>query len=150
MLFYKRSARWKHFKGHWTGPNECRMCNELRRKDRNSIYNRFLLKTYFHCLLSFTFVTLLIYWPLSPADFSVFWCQSCFVCSGLTYEIYSGYICLYACILRGLLEVLPCKYCTTLSIQVFCGNWMHYTHYSSAMKYRLGFKSTPSVNCIRD
>ncbi len=29
-------------------------------------------------------------WPLSPAASSVSWYQSCFVCSGLAYEIYSG------------------------------------------------------------
>ncbi len=42
-----------------------------------------------HCLLSFTFVTFLIIWPLSPTA-SVSWYWSCFVCSGLAYEIYSG------------------------------------------------------------
>ncbi len=30
-----------------------------------------------------------IHWPLSPISSSVSWCWSCFVCSGLTYEIYS-------------------------------------------------------------
>ncbi len=43
-----------------------------------------------HCLFSFTFVIFLILWPLSPAAYSVSWYQSCLVCSGLAYEIYSG------------------------------------------------------------
>ncbi len=43
-----------------------------------------------HCLLSFTFVTFLIVWPLSPAASSVSWYRSCLVWSGLAYEIYSG------------------------------------------------------------
>ncbi len=43
-----------------------------------------------HCLLSFTFVTFLILWPLSPAASSVFWYRSCLVWSGLAYGIYSG------------------------------------------------------------
>ncbi len=41
-------------------------------------------------LFSFTFVIFFIHWPLSPASSSVFWYWFCFVCSGLTYEIYSG------------------------------------------------------------
>ncbi len=43
-----------------------------------------------HCLLSFTFVTFLILWLLSPAASSVSWYRSCLVWSGLAYEIYSG------------------------------------------------------------
>ncbi len=73
------------FKGHWTVPNGCRLLRELKRRHRNSIFNRFLLKTSFYCLLSCTFVTLLIHWPLSRAAPSVSWCRSCFV----YYEIYS-------------------------------------------------------------
>ncbi len=38
---------------------------------RNSILNRFLLKTSFYCFLSLTFITFLIHWPLSPAASSV-------------------------------------------------------------------------------
>ncbi len=49
-----------------------------------------LIKTSFTGLLSFTFVIFLIHWHLSPAASIVSWCQSCFVCSRLTYEIYSG------------------------------------------------------------
>ncbi len=80
------------FKGHWAGPDGCRLVSELRRRHQNSILNRFLLKTSFHCLLSITFVAFSIHWPLSPspAASSVSWCWSCFVCSGLTYEIYIG------------------------------------------------------------
>ncbi len=76
------------FKGHWACPNGCRLLSELRRRHRNS---RFLLRpSSMHCLLSFTFVTFLILWPLSPAASSVFLYRSCLVCSGLAYEIYSG------------------------------------------------------------
>ncbi len=66
------------------------LLSELRRIHRNSILNRFLLKTSFHCLLSFTFVTFLIHWSLSPAASIISWCRSYFVSSGLTYEIYIG------------------------------------------------------------
>ncbi len=59
-------------KEHWTGPNGFHLLRELRRRHENAILNRFLLKTYFHCLLSFTFVTILIHWPLSPSASSVF------------------------------------------------------------------------------
>ncbi len=55
-----------------------------------------------HCILWFTFVTFLILWPLSPASSSVSWYRSCLVCSGLSYEIYSGdgpsiYVCCVVC-----------------------------------------------------
>ncbi len=50
----------------------------------------FLLKTSFHYLLSFTFVTFLIHWPLPSVASCVSWCWFCFVCSGLTYQICSG------------------------------------------------------------
>ncbi len=43
-----------------------------------------------HCLLSFTFVTFFILWPLSTAASIVSWYRSYLVCSGLAYEIYSG------------------------------------------------------------
>ncbi len=65
------------------------LLRELRRTHRHSILNTFFTKTSFHCLLSFTCVTFLIHWPLSPVMASVSWCRSCFVCSGLAYEIYS-------------------------------------------------------------
>ncbi len=78
------------FNGHWAGHNGCLLLSELRRRHQHSILNRFLLKTSFNSLQSFTFATCLIHWPLSPAISSVSWCRSCFVCSGLTYEIYSG------------------------------------------------------------
>ncbi len=48
------------------------------------------ITTSFHCLHSYTFVICLIHWTLSPAGSYVSWCWSCFVCSELTYEIYSG------------------------------------------------------------
>ncbi len=70
----------------------CRLLSQLRRRHQHSKLNRILLKTTFHCLLSFAFVTFLIHCNLSPAASSnyVSWCWSRFVCSGLTYEIYSG------------------------------------------------------------
>ncbi len=40
------------------------------------------------CLLLFILVTFLIYMTLSSAGSGVYWCWSCFLCSGLTYEIY--------------------------------------------------------------
>ncbi len=58
----------------------------VERRHQNSILKRFLLKTSW--LVSFTFVTFLIHWTLSPAASSVSWCRSCFVCSWL--EIYGG------------------------------------------------------------
>ncbi len=75
------------FDGHWAGSNGYHLFSELRRH-RNSIHNRLLLKTSFHCLLSFTFVIhlinwLLIHWSLSPTASSVSWCWSCFVISDL-------------------------------------------------------------------
>ncbi len=60
------------------------MLIRYRRRNWDSILNRFLQKTSFHCLLSATFVTFLIHWPLSPVASSVSRCRSCFVCSGLT------------------------------------------------------------------
>ncbi len=60
------------FKGHWACPNGCLLLSELRIRHRNSILNRFLLKTSFHALLTFIyFCYLLILWPLSPAASSV-------------------------------------------------------------------------------
>ncbi len=76
------------FKGYWACPNGCRLLSELRTRHHN--FYRFLLKTSFQSLFSFTFVTFFIHLSLSPAASSVSWCHSCFVCSGLTYEIYSG------------------------------------------------------------
>ncbi len=75
---------------HSSSSNTLTLPSSKQRRHRNSILNRFLLKTSFHFLLSFTFVTFLIHWTLFPAASSISWCQSCFVCSGLTYEIYSG------------------------------------------------------------
>ncbi len=78
------------FKEYWASQNGCRLLNELGRRNQISILNRFFLKTSLHCLISFTFVNILIHWLLSPTASSVSWCWSCFVCSGLTYEIFSG------------------------------------------------------------
>ncbi len=82
ILFYKRSESLKNLRDiDFAGPNGCRRLCELRRRHQNSIFNRLLLKTAFHCLLSSTFVTFFIHWPLSPVASSVSWCRSCFVCS---------------------------------------------------------------------
>ncbi len=42
------------------------------------------------CLLSFTFVTWLVHWPVSCCFYSVPWCWPCFTYSRITYKIYSG------------------------------------------------------------
>ncbi len=84
-ISFKKKSMMGTFKRHWAGPKGCHMTSELGRH-RNSILNRFFLKTAYHYLLSVTFLTVLIYWPLFPAASSVFRYWSCFVCSGLTYE----------------------------------------------------------------
>ncbi len=84
ILFYMRSTQWNHLWGNWTGPYGCHLLSELERRHQNSILNMFLLKTSFHCLLSFTFVTFLIHCTLSPAGSCISCRQSCFVCSRLT------------------------------------------------------------------
>ncbi len=61
---------------------------ELRRRHRNSILNRFLLKTSFHALLTFIYFCYL-FDSLAFVSF-VSWYRSCLVYSGLAYEIYSG------------------------------------------------------------
>ncbi len=43
------------FKGHWACPNGYHLLGELRRRHRNSILNRFLLKTSLHVLLTFIY-----------------------------------------------------------------------------------------------
>ncbi len=43
-------------------------------RHQNALLSRFLLKTSFHCLLSFTFLPFLIYLPLYSAVSSVCWC----------------------------------------------------------------------------
>ncbi len=80
------------FKGHWACPNGCRLLSELRRRYRNSILNRFLLKTSFHALLTFIYFCYLFdslvfgLWLLMlivSLDIDL-------VCSGLANEIYRG------------------------------------------------------------
>ncbi len=66
-------------------------CVSWEKSHWNSILNRFPLNTFLHCFsVLFTFVTFLIQWPLSPVGYCIPWCRSCRVCSGLTYELYSG------------------------------------------------------------
>ncbi len=89
MLFYKRGTLWKHLWGiglvsmdaacwvSWGGIETPYSTGSSWRPPS------------MHCLLSFIFVTFLILWPLSPAASIVSWYWSCFVCSGLAYEIYS-------------------------------------------------------------
>ncbi len=80
--------------------------SELSRRHWNSIFNSFLLKTSFHFILKFTFVTFMINRPLSPAGSCISWCQSNFVYSGVTYEIYSkDFSCMHCvvcnCVIAG-------------------------------------------------
>ncbi len=96
------------FKGHWVGPNGCRLLSELKGT-----------KTPFSTGSSWR--PLFVHWPLSPTASSVSWCQSSFVCSGLPYQIYRGVIPLmyvycvvcYRVIEVSYLEVLLCL-CTPL------------------------------------
>ncbi len=73
MLFYKRKTWWKHLRAIGLVPKDASWRPPSM-----------------HCLLSFTLTTFFILWPLSPAASSVSWYWSCFVCSELAYEIYSG------------------------------------------------------------
>ncbi len=43
------------FKGHWACPNGYRLLSESMRRHRNSILNRFFLKTSFHAFLTFIY-----------------------------------------------------------------------------------------------
>ncbi len=88
LLFYKQKHLIETFMGHWTWPNGCRLLSELSSRHWNSIFNRFLPPEDLFSLLT-KLLTFLIYWPLSLAASCVYWCWSCFVCSGLTYEVYS-------------------------------------------------------------
>ncbi len=90
MLFYKRSTWWKQLRGiglvlmdaacwvSWGEGIETPYSTGSSRRSHSM-----------HCLLSFTFVSFLILWPLSPAASRVSWNRSCLVCSGLAYEIYN-------------------------------------------------------------
>ncbi len=80
----------KTFKEHWACPNGCLQPVEwVEEKRRNSIFNRFLLKTSFHALFTFIYFCYL-FGSLSPAASSVSWYWSYLVYSELAYEIYSG------------------------------------------------------------
>ncbi len=83
MLFYKRSTRWKYLRGIRLVPMDATCWVSWL---EGSSWRPFSM----HCLPSFTFVTFLILWSLSPAASSVSWYRPCLVCSGLAYEICSG------------------------------------------------------------
>ncbi len=88
--FTKRNTLLKHFRGIGLTPMDA-TCWVSEGEDIKTSYSTgSSWRPLFHCLLSFTFVTFLILWPLSPAASIISWCWSCFVCSELAYEIYSG------------------------------------------------------------
>ncbi len=75
MLFvWQKKPIVETFKGPSAGRNGYRPLSELRRRHCNSILNRFLLKTSFHSLLWFTFVTI---WFI--ALWKIQWRQSLYV-----------------------------------------------------------------------
>ncbi len=93
-------------------PNGCHPLSELRRirRNRNSILNRFPLKTSLHCLLWFTYVTFLFHWSLSLAG-------SCFSWYQISFVFFIAYIwniqwtwSLFICILCRLLRSVGCLY----------------------------------------
>ncbi len=91
MLFYKRSTWWNIERGFGLVPMDaaCWMnWGEGIKLNTLQVHPKDLLPCI--CLPSFTFISFLIYWHLSPAVYPVSWCRSCFVCSRLIYEIYSG------------------------------------------------------------
>ncbi len=90
MLFEKRSTQWKHLRGIGLVPMDA-TCWVGWGEGINIPYStgsswRSLSIAYFHSLL----LQFVIHWPLSPANYIVSWCWSCFVCSELRYEMYSG------------------------------------------------------------
>ncbi len=91
MVVNSRSTSWKHLKGLELVPMDatCWVSWWEGIETRCSTGSSWGPPS-MHFLLSFTFVTFLILWPLSPSASSVSWYQSCHLCSGLAYEIYSG------------------------------------------------------------
>ncbi len=88
ILFYKRGIWWKHLKGQWSHRNGCRLLSWGEGIETSYSTNsswRPLSFLYFHLLLLLFWFT--GFWLQLVL---VFWCHSCFVCSGLTYEIYRG------------------------------------------------------------
>ncbi len=88
-VILQKEAHGEIIEGFWAAPNGWMPLVEWV-EEKPSKLDGFLLKTSFHCLLWFTFVTFFIHWPLFPAASSLSRCWSCFICSGLMYEIYSG------------------------------------------------------------
>ncbi len=91
LLFYQRSTWWKHLRAIGLVPMDV-TCSVSWGEGIETPYSTgsSWRPPFMHCLLSFTFVTFLILWPLSPAVSSVSWYWSCLVWSVLAYEIYSG------------------------------------------------------------
>ncbi len=91
MLFYKRSSWRKHLRSIGLVPMDI-TCWVSWGESIETPYSTGSSSRppSMHCLLSFTFATFFNLWSLSPAASSVSSYRSCFVCSGLAYEIYSG------------------------------------------------------------
>ncbi len=69
MLFYNRSTCWKHLRDIGPVLMDAACYESWVECFLNT--DKYLLKTSFHCLLSFTFVTFFIHWHLFPAGSSV-------------------------------------------------------------------------------
>ncbi len=91
VLFYKRNTWWKHLSGFRLVPMDT-ACWVIWGEGIETPYSTgsSWKPPSMQCLLSFSFVTFFILWLLSPAASSDSWYRSCFVCSVLAYEIYSG------------------------------------------------------------
>ncbi len=88
MLFYKRSVCQKHLRGIGLVPMDA-TCWVSWGEGIKLHIQHVPPEDLFRCLHSSIFVTFFNRWPLSPAASRVSWCWSCFVCSGLTYKIWS-------------------------------------------------------------
>ncbi len=78
MLFYKRSKWWKHLRDIGLVPMDA-ACWVSWGEDIETPYSTgsSWRPPSMHCLLSFTFVTFLILWSLTPDAYSVSWYWSC-------------------------------------------------------------------------
>ncbi len=74
VMFYKRRTRWKHLSAIGLVPKDvaCWMSWGEYTKTSNSTGS--FWRPSFYCLLSFTFITFLFHWPMSPANSNVSWC----------------------------------------------------------------------------
>ncbi len=93
------------------------LLSELRRRHTQQVVPP---EDLFPFLLSFTCVTFFIHWPFSPAASSINLCWPCFVCSGLTYEIYSGggpYTYIYCVVCYCVIAARICTKCCCVFAQ---------------------------------